>query len=192
MKLTINAVHVQILHRLSELNLVSLEETCMTSNELLARAKLPTLDLFARAESLQLLIEEFVREVLDIPEQLNFPAALILARMAANPEVPVRAGDLIRRGYYLGSNASYNINNLIKLGYLSSSEGVDKRTRYLELTTKGKQIGGDIAQQLKFVEQQIGELFTSDDYRSCRDLLAKTVHGDGRPTPSLKKVVEPA
>lgn len=164
----------------------------MTSNELLTRAKMPTLDLFARAESLQLLIEEFVKEVLDIPEQLNFHAALILARMAGNPEVPVRAGDLIRRGYYLGSNASYNINNLIKLGYITSAEGVDKRTRYLELTMQGKQIGTDIAQQLRFVEEQIGSLFTSEDYRSCRDLLAKTVHGDGRPTPSRRKIAEPA
>lgn len=164
----------------------------MTSNELLARAKLPTLDLFARAESLQLLIEEFVKEVLDIPEQLNFHAALILARMAAHPEVPVRAGDLIRRGYYLGSNASYNINNLIKLGYLTSTEGEDKRTRYLGLTIAGKQIGRDIAQQLQYVEEKIGKLFSSDDYRTCRDLLANTVHGKSRPAPSRTKVEEPA
>ncbi len=159
----------------------------MTTVKLLTRADLPIHDFHARVENLQHLIEYFVREALDIPDQLNFPSALILSRMAKHPASSIRLGDLSRKGYYLGSNVSYSIKGLIRLGYIIYSTGNDRRTRYIELTLEGKQIGIEIADQIDFIESKIGNLFTIDSFKECYNLLARTVHNKERPLPSKEK-----
>ena len=58
---------------------------------------------------------------------------------SGNEEISVR--DLIERGYYLGSNASYNLKNLTDGGYVERKVSArDKRSAQLRLTDKGRQI----------------------------------------------------
>jgi DNA-binding MarR family transcriptional regulator len=47
-------------------------------------------------------------------------------------------GELTDRGYYLGANASYNILNLVKNGYMiKEKRGDDGRSSYIKLSRKG-------------------------------------------------------
>ena len=71
-------------------------------------------------------------------DDLNARQVLCLLRMPADGCQP---GDMIDRGYYHGSNASYNINVLVTKGYLQSDvRPGDKRSRLLTLTKKGRAV----------------------------------------------------
>jgi DNA-binding MarR family transcriptional regulator len=51
------------------------------------------------------------------------------------------AGELRTRGYYLGSNASYNLKKLIEMGFLDHQRShVDKRSVRIYLTDRGRQV----------------------------------------------------
>lgn len=66
---------------------------------------------------------------------INAVQAFMLMNMGENV---VTIGEIISRGYYIGTNATYNIKKLIKSGYLDSSpSNYDKRAIYLKLTSKG-------------------------------------------------------
>lgn len=50
----------------------------------------------------------------------------------------VTIGEVIGRGYYIGSNASYNVKKLIKNGYMEQvPSDFDRRSVFLKLTIKG-------------------------------------------------------
>ena len=54
-------------------------------------------------------------------------------------EISVR--DLIERGYYLGSNASYNLKNLVDGGYVDRQASErDRRSARLKVSAKGRAI----------------------------------------------------
>ncbi|WP_414473576.1 MarR family transcriptional regulator [Microvirga sp. M2] len=54
-------------------------------------------------------------------------------------ELTVR--DLIERGYYLGSNASYNLKRLVETGYVDRSVSErDRRSARLRLSDKGRRL----------------------------------------------------
>ena len=54
--------------------------------------------------------------------------------------------DLIERGYYLGSNASYNLKNLIDGGYVSRQASArDRRSAHLKVTAKGQEVLAKLA-----------------------------------------------
>jgi DNA-binding MarR family transcriptional regulator len=51
------------------------------------------------------------------------------------------AGELRTRGYYLGSNVSYNLKKLVEMGYLHHARSrVDRRSVRISLTDKGKDV----------------------------------------------------
>ena len=51
------------------------------------------------------------------------------------------AGELRTRGYYLGSNVSYNVKKLVEMGYLHHARSrVDRRAVRISLTEKGKEV----------------------------------------------------
>lgn len=92
-------------------------------------------------------IERMHRRFLDVARiELNRIGAQdispVQAMMLANigdGEISVR--DLIERGYYLGSNASYNLKNLVEGGYIHREAAArDRRSARLSLTDKGKTI----------------------------------------------------
>lgn len=90
------------------------------------------------------LIERLHRHFLDVlrtelrrlnNEDINAVQALLLYNIGEN-EVVIR--DLKDRGYYQGSNVSYNIKSLTEAGYLTQERSPhDRRSVRLKLTDKG-------------------------------------------------------
>jgi DNA-binding MarR family transcriptional regulator len=69
--------------------------------------------------------------------------------MAAIGEGEISVRDLIERGYYLGSNASYNLKQLVYCGYVERQTAArDKRSARLKVTTKG----ADVLRKLALIE----------------------------------------
>ena len=55
--------------------------------------------------------------------------------------------DIVDRGYYLGSNASYNIRQMVQAGYVSQERSSqDRRSMRVRLTEKGKALCLKIAE----------------------------------------------
>jgi len=93
------------------------------------------------------LIERLHRRFLDVlrtelkrigVRELNGVQALLLSNIG-DEEILIR--DLIERGYYQGSNVSYNIKKLTDFGYLEQERAEhDKRTVAIRLTDKAKTV----------------------------------------------------
>ena len=89
---------------------------------------------------LDLIKDEFER--LGILE-INAVQALLLFNIGENE---VTAGELKSRGYYQGSNVSYNLKKLVELGYMHHQRcEIDRRSVRVRLTEKGRQLRGVIA-----------------------------------------------
>jgi DNA-binding MarR family transcriptional regulator len=53
----------------------------------------------------------------------------------------VTAGELKSRGYYQGSNVSYNLKKLVEMGYMHHQRcEIDRRSVRLKLTDQGRQV----------------------------------------------------
>ena len=64
------------------------------------------------------------------------PVQVMMMSNIGTEEISVR--DLIERGYYLGSNASYNLKQLVECGYVDRQASArDKRSARLKLSAKG-------------------------------------------------------
>ena len=97
-------------------------------------------------ESLQL-VERLHRRLLDVIKDefdrngrsdINAIQALLLFNIG-NAELT--AGELRSRGYYLGSNVSYNLKKLVELGFLDHQRSrVDRRSVRIRLTAQGQEI----------------------------------------------------
>ena len=111
-------------------------------------------------ESLSL-VERLHRGLLDVVKDefdrrgrsdVNPVQALLLFNIG---DKELTAGELRSRGYYLGSNVSYNVKKLVETGYLSHERSrVDRRSVRIRLTEKGRQIH-DIVQGL-YSKHKIG------------------------------------
>ena len=94
-------------------------------------------------ESLQL-VERLHRRLLDVIKDefdrngrsdINAIQALLLFNIG-NSELT--AGELRSRGYYLGSNVSYNLKKLVDLGFINHQRSrIDRRSVRVSLTPKG-------------------------------------------------------
>jgi len=118
------------------------------------------------AQDLPRLIERMHRRYLDV-------VRIELARHGFNDISPVQAmmlgtiggeeisvRDLIERGYYLGSNASYNLKNLVDGGYVDRQASErDRRSARLKLSAKGR----EILETLAKLNVQMAENLLSDE-----------------------------
>lgn len=69
---------------------------------------------------------------------VNSVQALLLFNIG---EAELTAGELRTRGYYLGSNVSYNLKKLVEAGYIHHERSdTDRRSVRVRLTDKGKEI----------------------------------------------------
>ncbi len=65
-------------------------------------------------------------------------------------------GELTIRGYYLGSNVSYNVKKMVENGYLIQERSVhDKRSIRVKLSDKGKELSTIISQMFAKHEKLI-------------------------------------
>ena len=97
-------------------------------------------------ESLSL-VERLHRLLLDVIKdeferlgvlEINSVQALLLFNIGENE---VTAGELKTRGYYQGSNVSYNLKKLVDLGYMHHQRSeVDRRSVRVRLTEKGRRL----------------------------------------------------
>jgi DNA-binding MarR family transcriptional regulator len=61
-------------------------------------------------------------------------------------EQEITAGELRTRGYYLGSNVSYNLKKLVDLGFLDHQRWLgDRRSVHIKLTKKGYEVRDIVA-----------------------------------------------
>ena len=98
---------------------------------------LDSLSLVERLHRLMLDVikDEFERlGILDI----NAVQALLLFNIGENE---VTAGELKSRGYYQGSNVSYNLKKLVEMGYMHHQRcEIDRRSVRVRLTGKGQDL----------------------------------------------------
>jgi DNA-binding MarR family transcriptional regulator len=102
------------------------------------------LDNLAMLERLHRLLLDVIKddfERLGILE-INPVQALLLFNVAENE---VTAGELKSRGYYQGSNVSYNLKKLVELGYMHHQRSeIDRRSVRVRLTEKGRRVRGQM------------------------------------------------
>jgi DNA-binding MarR family transcriptional regulator len=94
---------------------------------------------------------------------VNSVQALLLYNIG---DAELTAGELTSRGYYLGSNVSYNLKKLVDAGYISHQRSTtDRRSVRVSLTEKGQEVckvvNGLYQRQLKSL-QQVGGIATDD------------------------------
>jgi DNA-binding MarR family transcriptional regulator len=93
------------------------------------------------------LVERLHRRLLDVIKDefdrrgrsdINSVQALLLFNIG---DSELTAGELRSRGYYLGSNVSYNLKKLVEMGYLHHARSrVDRRSVRISLTDKGRDV----------------------------------------------------
>ena len=112
-------------------------------------------------ETIQL-IERLHRHFLDVLkveldrkglEDINNVQAMILFNIG-DDELTV--GELTIRGYYLGSNVSYNVKKMVENGYLEQERSVhDKRSVRVRLTEKGIDLKDIVTEMFRRHENQL-------------------------------------
>jgi DNA-binding MarR family transcriptional regulator len=93
------------------------------------------------------LVERLHRRLLDVIKDefdrrgradINAVQALLLYNIG---EKDLTAGELRTRGYYLGSNVSYNLKKLVEMGFLDHQRSrIDRRSVRIKLTDKGREV----------------------------------------------------
>jgi len=118
------------------------------------------------------LIERLHRLLLDVIKDeferlgrsdVNSVQALLLYNIG---DAELTAGELTGRGYYLGSNVSYNLKKLVESGYINyQRSNTDRRSVRVRLTDKGQEILKVVSalyqRQLKSL-QQVGGIDKND------------------------------
>ena len=108
------------------------------------------------------LVERLHRLLLDVIKdefdrrggsELNPVQALLLHNIG---DSELTAGELKTRGYYLGSNVSYNLKKLVDMGYIHYKRSeTDRRSVRVSLTEKGREACGILS---GLYERQLGSL----------------------------------
>src|SRR5215813_13239694 len=118
------------------------------------------------------LIERLHRLLLDVIKDeferlgrsdVNSVQALLLYNIG---DAELTAGELTSRGYYLGSNVSYNLKKLVEAGYINHQRSsTDRRSVRVRLTDKGLDVCQVVSalyqRQLKSLEQ-VGGIDSND------------------------------
>jgi DNA-binding MarR family transcriptional regulator len=127
------------------------------------------------------LVERLHRRLLDVIKDefdrrgrsdINSVQALLLYNIG---DKELTAGELRTRGYYLGSNVSYNLKKLVEMGFLDHQRSrVDRRSVRIRLTDTGREVR-DIVEGLyqKHVRtvEQVGGI-SADEFST----LNKSLH----------------
>ncbi|MFA5950510.1 MAG: winged helix DNA-binding protein [Hyphomicrobium sp.] len=132
-------------------------------------------------EALQL-IERLHRRLLDVIKDefdrlggsdLNAVQALLLYNMG---DKELTAGELKSRGYYMGSNVSYNLKKLVEMGYIDYERSEsDRRSVRVSLSAKGRQASEVVS---RLYQRQLGSVETvaqvsTDDFKHLNKALTR-------------------
>lgn len=105
-------------------------------------------------------------------QDINNVQALILYNLGQDE---MTVGELTARGYYLGSNVSYNVKKMFEAGYLEQERSPhDRRSVRVKLSEKGLALHKQLH---AYFEKQIGKLpeanLATDELLKCIDTLKK-------------------
>jgi len=128
------------------------------------------------------LVERLHRRLLDVIKDefdrrgrsdINSVQALLLYNIGGKE---LTAGELRTRGYYLGSNVSYNVKKLVEMGYLHHARSrVDRRSVRISLTEKGEGVHAMIAalyEKHVLTVEQIGGI-SGDEFQRLNQSLTR-------------------
>lgn len=120
------------------------------------------LDTLALVERLHRLLLDLIKDeferlgVIDV----NAVQGLLLFNIGDNE---VTAGELKSRGYYQGSNVSYNLRKLVDMGYMHHQRcAIDRRSVRVRLTARGRELRAIVAGLFERHAQGIGERHIMD------------------------------
>jgi DNA-binding MarR family transcriptional regulator len=126
------------------------------------------------------LVERLHRRLLDVIKDefdrrgradINSVQALLLYNIG---DKELTAGELRTRGYYLGSNVSYNLKKLVKLGFLNYQRSQrDRRSVRIHLTRRGQDIRRIVEalyQKYFTTAEQVGGI-SCDEFATLNKLL---------------------
>lgn len=103
------------------------------------------LDALSLVERLHRLLLDVIKDEFERTGMLEVNAvqALLLFNIGENE---VTAGELKTRGYYQGSNVSYNLKKLVEMGYMHHQRcEIDRRSVRVRLTAKGREVRNTVA-----------------------------------------------
>ena len=116
------------------------------------------------------LIERLHRQFLELVKleletlrvhDVNNAQALLLFNMG---DADISVGELISRGYYLGSNVSYNVKKMSDAGYLVYERSIhDRRSIRVRLTPKGRTLRDRLLAMLNQQIKMLSETQITDD-----------------------------
>lgn len=104
---------------------------------------------------------------------INSVQALLLFNIGENE---VTAGELKTRGYYQGSNVSYNLKKLVEAGYMHHQKcEIDRRAVRVKLTPEGRRICSVVRELFERHAQNISERYILGDSKlqDINDALQK-------------------
>lgn len=127
------------------------------------------------------LIERLHRRCLDVIKaeidrleirDLNAAQAMILYNIGER-ELPM--GELIERGYYLGSNVSYNVKKMVENDYVIQTRSpYDRRSFHVKSSDKGMEICERLKVLFDWHAKQLSDgLIESGEMDASRDTLTK-------------------
>jgi DNA-binding MarR family transcriptional regulator len=128
-----------------------------------------------------LLIERLHRQFLELIKaeldrwgihDINNVQALILYNIAADD---LTVGELTARGYYLGSNVSYNVKKMVENGYLVQERSLhDRRSVRVRLSDKGLELRDKLSAMFdRHVEALAGMDISSQSLAGLNDSLRR-------------------
>ena len=99
------------------------------------------------------------------------PVQVLMLMNIGTEELSVR--DLMERGYYLGSNASYNLKQLVETGYVDRAPSLrDRRSARLRLSEKGMSLCGELR---RLEATQADTLIRTEDDSGDFDVTYRTL-----------------
>ncbi len=128
------------------------------------------------------LVERLHRRLLDVIKDefdrrgrsdINSVQALLLYNIG---DSELTAGELRTRGYYLGSNVSYNVKKLVEMDYLHHARSrVDRRSVRISLTPQGREVRDIVASLYEkhvLTVEQIGGV-SVDEFKTVNNALTR-------------------
>jgi len=105
-----------------------------------ARAKPLYIEAVSRVERLHRRLLDLIKDEFDRMswDDINPTQALLMFNIG---DAELTAGELRSRGYYLGSNVSYNLKKLVDMGYIFQERSrADRRSVRIKLSPKGEEV----------------------------------------------------
>ncbi len=133
------------------------------------------LEAVTRVERLHRRLLDIIKDEFDRMgwDDINSTQALMMFNIG---DKELTAGELRSRGYYLGSNVSYNLKKLVDAQYIFQEKSkADRRSVRIKLTPKGEEVA-EVIDEL--YDRHLGSLekiggLGSDDFSGLNDSLAR-------------------